>query len=224
MMNEGTRGAVRLPRPPETARKVGVGRRGHFSGFLNVGEGEGQAMEVESHTEMQIAQVLLSRPDVAAVENQVPFAWLGEDGIGRTHFFDFRVTHRDGERTAIMVKAGRRLSSARFMQEARRIAGQVTPGFADRVRLMTERDLDPVELHNAELLHGVREADPEADAAARRVVSTLTGAARVGDLVAATGREGRGWRAVCRPIRSRELALVRRERIANEALVRREAA
>lgn len=38
--------------------------------------------------------------------------------------------------------------------------------FADEVRLLTEKDIDPVELHNARILAAFREPDPDADAAA----------------------------------------------------------
>lgn len=218
------RGGVRLPLSPMAARRVAKGAKGHFSGLLVMGEDEGQAMEVESHTEMVVALVMLARPNVVGLENQVPFGWTDGTGFRRTHYFDFRVNLRDGSRTALIVKANKRLASEDFREETRRIASQVTPDFADRVCVMTEKHIDPIEAHNAELLHSVRRPDPEADSAARRALADVRGSVRVGDLVERTGFRGRGFRAVVRLIRGRELELSRQERIGHGALVRRRAA
>lgn len=225
-MYETQTGAIRLPAPPNGDRAVARGARGHFSGALVIGEDEGRVVEFESRTERNVALVMIARPDVVALESQVAFHWAAEDGRRATHYFDYRLTHRDGSRTALMVKHRRKLEQPAFLREAGRIAAQVTPDFADRVRLISDAHIDPVELHNAELLHGVREADPEADAAALRVVTGLPrqGAARMKDLVGATGFEARGYRALVRLIRSHDLELEQLEHISHEALVRRRAA
>lgn len=224
MMYETPNGSTRLPAPSVAARKVSRGAKGHFSGSLIVGDDEGRVMEVESHTELLVALVMLARHDVVALENQVPFRWIDPDGNERTHFFDFRVTFRDGGRIALIVKNRKKLKDAKALETASRIAGQVTSVFADRVCLVTDEDLDSVEVYNAELIYSVRDTDPEADAAVRRVVADTAGAVRVGDLVDATGLRGRGFRAVVRLIRSREMQLVRHERIDYDALLRRRAA
>ena len=226
MTCETLAGAIRLPAPPTGSRRVARGARSHFSGFLIVGDGEGRVVEVESRTEMKVGLVMLARPDVVALEGQVRFDWINEAGTPAAHFFDFRLTHRDGSRTALMVKWRTKLENAEFLHKAGMIARQVTPSFADRVRLITDADIDPVELYNAELLHSVRDPDPEADAAAREAIACLSqgGAARLGDLAAATGHDAQGYRALVRLIRSHDLALDRRERISRDALVRRRAA
>jgi hypothetical protein len=86
---------------------------------------------------------------------------------------------------------------------------------------MTERDIDPVEYHNAEIMHEMRRPDPEADAAARRAIGELVGAVQIQDLVDAIGFGSRGFRAVVRLIRSRDLKLINNVRIAHEAYVYR---
>lgn len=58
-------------------------------------------MEVESHTEMNVALITLARHDAVDLENQVAFPWIDADDVTHTHFFDFRVSFRDGSRTAI---------------------------------------------------------------------------------------------------------------------------
>ena len=122
---------------------------------------------------------------------------------------------------ALIVKSGNRLKSARFQDETRRIAAQVTPGFADRVCVMTEAHLDPIEVHNAELIHSVRLPDPEVDAAVRRAIAGIAGAVKIDDLVDWIGLGGRGFRAVVRLVRTYELELNIHERIGNDAFVRR---
>lgn len=214
-----------LPAPRQITRNFSPVSKGHFTGDLIVGTGAGQAMAVESNLEMNVALLLSERQDVVELENQVAFRWTcHRTAVGRVHHFDFRTNHRDGSRTAVMVKPSKKLSCQIFLAEAREIAAQVTPAFADRVTIMTERDIDPIELHNATFLNSLRESDPEADSAARRMVAGLIGAIPVREIVAGVGRDGRGFRAVGRLLRRGELELLRRERITPDALVARRAA
>jgi hypothetical protein len=211
-----------LPSPPNAARPISPKSKGHFTGHLIVGNGGGQVMEVESHLEMTISLVLSVKPDVAELENQVPFRWrCAKTGEHKTHFFDFRVNKMDGSRTAIIAKRSKKLACEDFLAESREIARQVTPDFADQVTIMTERDIDPIEVHNAAFLHGLREADPEADSAARRFLARTVGAVSVRDVVTAVDLDGRGFRAVGRLLRNKEIELLKKERISMDALVMR---
>ena len=214
-------GNIRLPRPRTAIRKIPMGTLKHFTGSLVIGDDEGEAMQFQSHTELQTALVMLARPNVVGLENQVPFGWFDRDGTRKTHFFDFRVSLSDGRWIALMVKHARKAAEPVFRAEMHWIAKQARPHFADQVALISENDLDPIEVHNAELVHGVRIPDPEPDAAVRRVVASLTGAARISDIVAACGCGGSGFRSVVRLIRTRELELATRERIDTASLVRR---
>lgn len=212
------------PQSTTVGRKVAKGRKTHFTGQLAMEcGGVEKLMDVESHTEMMIALVLRARRTVVDIENQVPFVYKDGYGTSRTHNFDFRVSLRDGTRIAIFVKHSKYAARGEGPAKRRLIASQVTSDFADRVVLMTEKDLDPIETHNAELLHEVRVSEPEVDAIARRVVRTITGDVRVRDLVDAIGRDGQGFRAVARLVGTGELDLVNHERISPDALVRRRA-
>ena len=122
------------------------------------------------------------------------------------------------------MKNSRKAAKADFVAEMHCLARQVTSNFADRVSLITEKHLDPIELHNAELIHSVRLADPEPDAAVRAVVANINGAVEIRDLVAAAGVSGRGFLAVVRMIGRHELELITHERIEPEVLVRRRSA
>lgn len=223
-MHETPSGTFILPQQPLAVRRITMGVQKHFTGSIVFGDDEGQVMEFESHTEKQVALVMLARRNVVSLENQILFPWVNQDGKAATHFFDFRVSLRDGSRVALIVKNSRKAAKADFVAEMHCLARQVTSNFADRVSLITEKHLDPIELHNAELIHSVRLADPEPDAAVRAVVANINGAVEIRDLVAAAGVSGRGFLAVVRMIGRHELELITHERIEPEVLVRRRSA
>ncbi|SHL17119.1 hypothetical protein SAMN05444414_106162 [Roseovarius marisflavi] len=160
-------GGAKFPVRRKTDRKVAKGRRNHFTGQFTFGPDEGETMDVESNTELRVALVTLARPDVVGLEHQVPFEWVGPDGKTATHHFDFMALMADGSRRAIMVKSEYRRLQLKTQLELAQVASQVTPDFADEVVVMTERDIDPVEYFNAEIMHEMRRADFEADAAVR---------------------------------------------------------
>jgi hypothetical protein len=210
-----------LPAPSTADRQIPAASKGHFTGHLVCGPGAGRVVQVESHLEMQIALVLLGRVDTEMLEEQVAFGWTDARGRRKTHAFDFRLTRADGHVTAIAVKPTKFLRKNGFLDKMRLIAAQVTPDFADAVRVMTERDLDPVELHNAELFHGMRHPDPEADAAAAAAIAPLIGAVPLAELADRIGLGARGFRALVRRIAAGELCARARERITPRTLVRR---
>lgn len=214
-------GGIAMPKRLQTTRKVAKGRREHFTGQFTFGEDEGRTMDIESNTELRVALVTIARPDVVDLENQVPFEWVKPDGKTVTHHFDFRVLMADGKRRAIMVKSEYRRQQPKVQLELAEIAAQVTSDFADEVVVMTERDIDPIELFNAEMMHEMRRPDLEADAGARRAMGELVASAQIQDLVDEIGLGARGFRAVVRLIRSHELELINKVRIAHEAYVRR---
>jgi hypothetical protein len=214
-------GGITMPARLQTARKMAKGRREHFTGQFTFGPDEGRTMDVESHTELCVALVTIARPDVVDLENQVPFKWMQPNGKTATHFFDFRAVMADGRRRAIMVKSEYRRRRLKVQEELGLIAAQVTPDFADEVVVMTEHDINPVELFNAEMMHEMRRPDPEADATARHIVGAIVASVQIQHLVDAIGLGARGFRAVVHLIRSHELELVTNVRIDKEAYVRR---
>ena len=215
---------ISLPSASLAERKVAVKSKGHFCGHLVIGDHDERVIAVESHLEMNCALVLSARREVVELREQVAFPWIDDIGRNRTHFFDFLATLRDGSRTAIFVKPMRLSKKQKFVSEARQILPQVSSDFADRVVLMTDCDINPVELFNAELLHSVRLADPDIDCTAEAAVANLQGVATVADLVKAVAIPGQGFRAVVRLVRNHILELVQNERIAPDALLRRRTA
>lgn len=214
-------GGITMPKRVQTARKTAVGAREHQTGQVTLGHHEGYTVGYDSNTEMKCMLVLLARSDVVWVESQVPFKWLKADGKTGKHFFDFRVLMKDGKRVAVMVKSEYRRNQPKVQTELAEVAAQVPRGFADEVVVMTERDIDPVEYFNSEMMHEMRQPDLEADALARKLLGEIVGSVRIRDMVDAIGLGARGFRAVVRLLRSHELELTLNVRITHEAFVRR---
>jgi len=214
-------GGITLPKRVKAGRKTSVGAREHQTGQVTFGPDEGYTMGFDSNTEMKCMLALLARRNVLGLESQVHFHWLGADGKIGNHFFDFRVLMADGKRVAIMVKSEYRRNQRKVQDELAEVAARVPRSFADQVVVMTERDIDPVEYFNAEMMHEMRRPDPNSDAAARRLLGEIVGAVQVQDLVDAIGLGARGFRAVVRLLRSHELELTLNVRITHEAYVRR---
>ena len=213
-------GGDALPAPSTAHRDVKRGSRGSFSGNLLVGEYPGRVVQCESHLEMKVALILDARPEVVHLEEQVKAEWYDEHGEVHDHFFDFRAFLNDGTRLAIPVRA-MKYATPEFLGRMARIASQAVPKVADEICLFTEADIDPVEYENAKYLNAVKDPDPEADAAARRSLCGMSGAATFEALTDAINLGQRGFRAVARLLRWGEIRLMRHERIAPAALVGR---
>lgn len=216
------------PLPSTAQRAVAVSSKAHFCGHVVIGDGSGRGaisgapsrvLQVESHLELCWCLCLSLRHDIADLREQVGFEWFDEDGVVHIHFFDLIVTRTDGRRIACAIRPTARIGG-RFGRQMPRIASQVRAGgFADDVRLLTDRDLDPVELHNAWILHGVRAGDPPADTVAAQVLADMSGPSSLADLTARTVLGATGFRALLRLVRSGHLRLLRAENITSTTTV-----
>lgn len=206
-------GGLRLPTNSRGNRRVPLLSKGHFTGHIVAGNGAGVVVETESYLELNWCLCLLSREETVSLVEQVAFEWHDRDGEWRTHYFDMVVTQRDHRAIAYTVKPEAKVTDG-FQREVAWIAAQArTSGFASDVRLLSDTDLDPVELHNAQLLHGLRVPDPEADTAAVSVFNAMSGVSTLADLSVRIGLDARGFRALIRLIRSHHLHLVHHEKI-----------
>ncbi|GGF71083.1 hypothetical protein GCM10011402_24560 [Paracoccus acridae] len=153
------------------------------------------------------------------LREQVAFEWQAAPRKSRTHYFDLLVEQVDGRRIAYPVKPEVRLTP-KFMAEIAQVAQQAKmSGFVDDVRLLTDVDLDPIELSNARLTYGMRKPDAEADAAAADVLAGSAGVASLGELTARIGLGARGYRALIRLVRKGRLRSVRHERLTHDTEV-----
>ncbi|WP_092043601.1 hypothetical protein [Methylobacterium pseudosasicola] len=154
----------------------------------------------ESELEHKVLLVLLARPDVVEVREQVaPVTYRDADGVERQHRFDFLVRRRDGQRILVAVKPWEIALAHDLDDLVRRIARHVPRALADRATWMSERDVPRDAVFNASLIHCVRaDGIPEHDKVVEDIASTLVGTTTVACLVAASGLAGDGFRAVVR--------------------------
>ncbi len=209
-----------LPAPSRAERRIAAASKGHCTAHAVLGDGAGRRFQAESHLELSHLFILNAIPTVVDLREQVRFRYGPADA--REHVFDMVATWTSGARIAYTVKPEGRLASGRFLAEMGVVAWWVREKrFADDLRLLTDADVDPVDLHNARVVAAVRDADPEADAAARRATDGLVGGLALRDLTISTGLEARGYRALLRMIRTGGLRPVRKERITPLTLVLR---
>lgn len=218
------------PAPSRAWRKIPTATKGHntvdvvahLPADRDRGVMSGRIISCESLTEATPLFVILARPGVYDVEEQLPpIEFIDLDGERRSHVFDFRVTYKDGLREAIAVKPAKLVEKHRFGETLARIAAATPRSFAHRVSLITDASIDPIEAHNARMIHGFRRPDAEADSKAHEVVLGLLGSVSIADLVATIGMGARGLRACVRLIGAHVLELAARERITPAAHVRR---
>ena len=218
-MLEDENGFAILHEPSLNDRRPANASKGHCTGHLMVGPWPGRVLYIESHLELNWAHCLDAHPQTALLREQVAFDWQDGAGTWRTHYFDQFVEQRDGRRIAYTVKPEARLTG-RFMTEIACIARQARQtGFVDDVRLLTDLDLDPIELSNARLSYGMRVPDAEADAAAGRVLAAMSGVVTLGELVERIGLGGRGYRALIRLVRKGRLRATRHEHLTHSTQV-----
>lgn len=207
-MNRNSAGGLLLPAPSRAERDIALASRGHCTAHSVFGDGAGFRMQGESALESNHFYILNARHDVAEMREQVYFRYGPKRE--RHHIFDVLVTLHNGHRLACTIKPDRRttmrmknqMPGEDFLGHMQMVAGWVEElGFADDTRLLTENDLDPVELHNARIIAAVREADPEAEEVARSVVAGMLGGIILHDLTRRVGLEARGYRALLRLIR-----------------------
>ncbi|MBN2741962.1 MAG: hypothetical protein JXR35_13780 [Rhodobacteraceae bacterium] len=205
--------------PPELAelstaeRKINRHSREHCTGQVLFGPGAGRIVHLESHLELCWCLTLMGRESTADLREQMGFGWEDEQGAMRRHWFDFLVTEVDGSRIAYSVKPQARVSE-RFLSEMSQIAEQAREsGFVDDVRLLTDENLDRIDLFNAKLFFAYRRAEPAADRLAHEIHDAMSGLCKLGELVAYFDEPGDGFRAFVRLIQSGHLKLVRHEQI-----------
>lgn len=218
-MLEDENGFALLHEPSVNDRRPSTASKGHCTGHLMVGPWPGRVLYIESRLEQDWAHCLDAHPMTKMLREQVAFKWLDSSKKRRTHHFDLFVEQMDGRRIAYSVKPEVRLT-AKFMGEIAMIARQAKDaGLVDDVRLLTDVDLDPVELSNARLTYAMRVPDADADAAATAVVATMSDVASLGDLTARIALGARGYRALIRIIRSGRLRPTRHEPLTHDTNV-----
>lgn len=212
---------IRLPARSQADRPITKGSKGHCTAFAVLGEDCGRRFQAESHLELKNLLVVKALPDVADLKEQVLFEWY-ERSFLRRHYFDLIAVLNCGHRIAFTVKPERRLNSGKFLAEMRGITSHaLEANFCDEVRLVTDRDIDPIHVNNARVLAAVTDADPTADLIAAKIAEKIIGAVSLKDFALATGLQARGYRASLRLIGDRVLTLTSHQNITPQTFVRR---
>ncbi|WP_145953388.1 hypothetical protein [Oceaniglobus indicus] len=207
-----------LPEHSRADRKIQNVSKWHCTAHAVRGAGPGRRMQGESKLEMDHQAIQFLQPDVVDVVEQVEFkfGWRNET----RHVFDMLVTTTAGEQIAYTVKPTSRLNSKDFLGKMQVVAWWVQKKeFASSVRLLTEADIDPIVLHNANLNAAVHDSDPEAEIAVREVARNLRGSVTIRTLTQEVGLKERGYRAILRLISNRELRSVHHERTTPHTLI-----
>jgi len=183
---------------------------GAFVAWLN---GGWQTLVFESRHELKIAYILLAKSGLQDLFDQPPrVRFIGLDGEVHAHTFDFLAVI-NGRRYAVAAKFRSSAERLHFRRQLAVIKSQCSD-FADEVLLVTEEDFTKEDALAAELFHFIgRENDPEADALVGKIVSTLTGSATVGSIVAASGLKSRAWRSIVRLVGLNQVNVVGTARI-----------
>jgi len=177
----------------------------------------------ESLLESDVSVTALARRDIIDLVEQLPPVDYFDEAHQKwkTHHFDLLATMADGTKTAIAVRAEERVEEVRRIVKA--IADQGCT-LADAYAVVTDADLPENLVKNSELILAVRrDEDRSADKKIRQLVRTLYGATTVAMLVAASGLEGKAFRAIVRMIDEGELEVDRNVLIDYPAIVRRPA-
>lgn len=213
---------IYLPEPSQAERDITGASSHHCVAHTVLGDGVGVHTQAESLLELHNLFLLNVMMNVVSLQEQVRFFYGWDRKNQKQHIFDVVATLDCGSRVAFAVKPEVRLVSGCFETEMQEVAWWVYEhGFADDVRIMSEADINPVDLRNAKILAAVREADPEADAVALEVVRGLPagGGQSLRDLTLSTGMAARGYRSLIRLIRSGVLRLQRHEVIGPKVVV-----
>ncbi|MCT4578637.1 hypothetical protein [Donghicola sp.] len=207
--------------PSRAKRPIPRSSKKHFVGQLVFNRGEHrQRLGFASLYEHNAALCFIYRPDFLDIEEQLAsLPFVLPNGTKSEHFFDFRVTFRGGRRVCISVKPERIAQTYEYRAKMDCIRQAAIGNICDDVRTVTERNIDPVELHNAKLFHSARDADAEMDARVIAALQMVTSPVRIGKFLAETGLEGKGFRSVARAIRFGQAKLFNREKITGRSLI-----
>lgn len=190
-----------LPDVRATARTVPL--RGKYSGRARLNlpipaTNENALFIVESFSENSLAMVLAVRRDFCDLAVQVgPVPFVRADGRPAKHFIDILFTDTKGKRTAFLVKNRRRAGCQEFQDAASRIAAAAVPVYADTVQIVTDEDLDRLEVLNASrYLFYRRFPDAEADARVHDTIKLLIAPVPIVQIMRMSGLGGRAYRSI----------------------------
>lgn len=211
-----------LPEPAKSraVRTIPKASQGHFVGEFVFGVEKPQRVGFESLLEFQTAICTVYRPGFVDLEEQLaPIAYRKPNGDIGHHFLDYRATFRSGLRIGIAVKTSERAARLKFRSEMQAVAEAAVPTVIDKLVVVTERNIHPVELFNAKLFHAARRPVPGEDEALADLHARLSAPVTVADLIHQGRHDGVTLFGVARAIHVGGLRLMRNERIVQSSFV-----
>jgi hypothetical protein len=165
---------------------------------------------------------LIYRPDFRDIEEQLPaLTFRKPNGKMSVHFFDFRVTQVGGRRICVSVKPERIARTYEYQSLIACVKREAIGSICDDVKTITERNIDPITLHNAKLFHAARNAIPEMDARVVQELSQLEGPVSIDSFLAKTGIGGVGFFNVAKAIFEGHATLLSKERSLGKSIIHR---
>lgn len=223
-MTEARKHLRKTPAKSRAVRKILKSSKGHFVGELvydNI-NGEPQRLGFGSYTEFKAVLCLIYRADFYDIEEQLASLPFNHPrGAPSEHFFDFRFTTKGGQRICISVKPERIASTYIYQATIDSVKRSAIGNICDAVATVTERNISPIELHNAELYHAARKPEPDIDTAVINALQTVEAPVSIDQFLEGTGLFGRGFFSVARAIRSGHARLFTPEKIRGKTLIER---
>ncbi|MDQ0420913.1 hypothetical protein J2045_001940 [Peteryoungia aggregata LMG 23059] len=112
----------------------------------------------ESVLEAFLLQMLISRRNIALIEDQPPAIPFRLDGIWHEHTVDARVTYSDGYREGLVVKPASQLEEDRTPEKVASLKAENLPTFADNIIYLTEFNITRAKGMNATEINSSRKA------------------------------------------------------------------
>ncbi|WP_299654552.1 hypothetical protein [uncultured Jannaschia sp.] len=181
-----------------------------------------QRIRFESLLEYRVFLCLIYTPGFVDLEEQIArIPYRATDGRTRFHTFDGRLTVTGGIRTAIDVKPWSKANKPSYRAKMRAICQAALPLTAERIRTVTERNLDPVVVANAQTFHAARHPQMEIDGILTDAANRLNRSQTIAEFLRYTGLGGDGYFGVARLIQRHRLQIPANTRIAPTCPVRK---
>lgn len=214
-----------IPIRSRAVRSIPKASKGHFVGELVFNRGsQRQRLGFASLTEHNAALCLIYRPDFYDIEEQLdglPFNL--PNGKPSKHFFDFRFTNKAQRRVCISVKRESVAKTFQYRSIIAQVKRAAIGNICDDVKTITERNINPILLHNVTLYHAARDPDQDLDDEIFAQLGALTTPVQVSDFLEDTGIGGEGFFSVVRGIRHEVVSLLTNERITGKAFIQNRA-
>lgn len=211
-----------LPDPAvsRAARAIPKASQGHFVGEFVFGVERPQRVGFESLLEFKTAICTVYRPGFVDLEEQIaPVCFRKPNGDIGHHYLDYRATFEGRIRIGLVVKPSHRAERSTFIAEVKAVAGAAVPDVVDKLAVVTERHIDPIEFFNAKLFHAARRPVQDEDRVIDFLACRLRTPVTIEDLMAQGRHDGVTFLGIARSIHRGGLRLLRKERIEHCAVV-----